>query len=134
MRIIRSPEEMAEYIAACVHKRSVTDASRLFIVSCESLKHADLRKFIGYCVAIVGADAFLAFEDGLEKFSDGHPLPADGIFSIYEKKSEIYVGVRYYSGKSEEACLSYPIKRTGSVFTVDESKKRQKSAQINVKM
>lgn len=126
MRVIKSSEELTEFVAACVHKCSVTDASRLFIVLCESHKFANLRKFIGYSLAIAGADAYLADKSGFEKFADGHPLPADGIFSIYEKKSEVYVGVRYYSGKSEEACLSYQIKRTGSVFTVDESIKTAK--------
>ncbi len=117
MRVIRSSEEFSKYIAACVHKCSVTDAKKLFIVFCESPKASDLRKFIGYCVAIVGADAFLAPKTLSEKLKTDYPFPADGIFTIYEKKSELFVGVKYYSGKSEEAWLSYPIKRTGSVFS-----------------
>lgn len=129
MRIIKSSEEFAGYVAACVQKCSVTDTSRLFIVSCENRNCSDLRKFIGYNVAIVGADAFLAPKSFSDKFAGGYPFPADGIFTIYEKKSAFYVNVRYYSGKSEEVCLSYPIKRTGSVFTVDEGIKKTENDQ-----
>ena len=128
MRVIKSAEELSKFVAACVHKCSVTDASKLFIVSCEDPKHSELRKFIGFCVATVGADAFLTPKSFSEKYMRDHPFPADGIFTIYEKKSEIYIGVKFYSGKSEEACLSYPIKRTGSVFTVDEDVKMPKNA------
>lgn len=134
MRVIKSSEELFKFVAACVHKCSVTDASKLFIVSCENPKHFDLRKFIGFCVATVGADAFLAPKSFSDEFTSGYPFPADGIFTIYEKKSEIYVGVKFYSGRSEEACLSYPIKRTGSVFTINEGVKVQKTPRTDTKI